>query len=171
MQKKVSRAKKGSRNRAKCIKRLAKAHRKVERQRDDHLHKASRKLVEKADVIVFENLNIGNMRKNHHLARAISDASWGKLMQYTVYKAEGAGRSVCFVAPEHTSQICSRCGAMVKRSLSERLHVCTNCGFSADRDFNAALNILGRLPSGRGELLKTPVETMPLPPRGVASNV
>jgi putative transposase len=162
-QRDVSRKKKGGSNRRKCVKRLAKAHRRVERQRDDFLHKASRVLSHKADVIVFEKLNIQNMQKNHHLAKSIGDASWGKLMQYTTYKAVEAGGSVEFVNPNETSQICSRCGEIVKKSLSERFHVCTKCGFESDRDFNASLNILQRLGTGSVELYKTPVEMLPLP--------
>jgi putative transposase len=112
-------------------------------------------------VIVFENLNIKIMQKNHHLAKSIGDASWGKLMELTRYKAESAGGSVQFVNPNGTSQICSRCGETVEKSLSDRVHTCTMCGFSTDRDFNASLNILGRLGTDSAELLKTPVETEP----------
>jgi putative transposase len=162
IQKEVSRKKKGSENRKKCVRRLAKAHRRVERQRDDFLHKASRSLALKADTIVFENLNINGMLKNHHLAKSIGDASWGKLMQYTAYKAEEAGGSVCYVNPNGTSQICSRCGTMVRKSLAVRVHSCPTCGFSADRDLNASFNILGRLHTDSVELLKTPVEMLPL---------
>jgi putative transposase len=161
-QREVSRKKKGSKNRKKCIKRLARAHRRVERQRDDFLHKESRKLSEKADTIVFENLQIQNMLKNHHLSKSISDASWGKLMRYTHYKAEDAGGSVEYVNPNGTSQLCSRCGTVVKKSLSVRVHLCTNCGFSADRDLNASFNILQRLHGDTVELYKTPVEMLPL---------
>ena len=160
-QREVSRKVKGSKNRRKCVKKLAKADRKVERQRDDFLHKTSRQLSQKADVIVFENLQIKSMVKCRHFAKSISDAGWGKLMQYTTYKAEEAGRFVDYVNPNNTSQLCSRCGTMVRKSLSERFHVCTKCGFSADRDLNAAFNILQRLHTGCVELYKTPVETAP----------
>jgi putative transposase len=164
VQREVSRKVKGSNNRRKCVRRLAKAHRRVERQRDDYLHKASKELSLKADTIVFENLNINGMKKNHRLAKSISDASWGKLMQYTAYKVEETGRTVAFVNPQGTSQICSRCGTTVKKSLLERTHLCPTCGFSADRDLNASFNILGRLHTDSVELLKTPVEMLPLPP-------
>lgn len=163
LQRAVSRKVKGSNNRKKCVRKLAKAHRKVERQRDDFLHKLSKELSQKADIIVFEKLNIRNMKRNHHLAKSISDASWDKLMRYTTYKAEEAGGYVEFVNPKGTSQICSKCGAIVPKSLSVRFHRCSICGFSSDRDVNASLNILGRLPTGSRELLKTPVETLPLP--------
>jgi len=160
-QREVSRKVKGSNNRRKCVRRLAYAHRRVERQRDDFLHKASRSISRKADVIVFENLNITGMQKNHHLAKSIGDASWGKLMELTRYKAESAGGSVQFINPNNTTQICSKCGTTVKKSLAERTHLCPTCGFSADRDLNAAFNILQRLHPDRVELYKTPVETAP----------
>ena len=163
LQRQVSRKKRGGSNRRKHIIRLAKAHRRVERQRNDFLHKLSRNLSQKADIVVFENLNIQNMMKNHCLAKSIGDASWGKLMQYTTYKAEEAGRSVRFVNPNGTSQICSRCGEMVHKPLSERFHTCTKCGFSADRDCNASLNILKRVGTGSSKPIKTPVEILPLP--------
>jgi putative transposase len=168
-QREVSRKVKGSGKRKKCVKILAKAHRRVERQRDDFLQKESRRLVGKADTIVFEDLQIQNMLKNHHLAKSINDASWGKLMQYTAYKAEEAGKSVYFVNPYNTSQICSECGTMVRKSLSERVHRCSTCGFSVDRDLNASLNILNRYLQKRvgwdtAELYKrTPVEMLSLP--------
>jgi transposase len=83
-------------------------------------------------------------------------------MQYTDYKAEDAGRTVAYVNPYGTSQICSGCGAWIQKSLSERVHRCTKCGLVLDRDWNAALNILGRLHGDTVELHKTSVEMLPL---------
>ncbi|MCJ7816508.1 MAG: transposase [Candidatus Aenigmarchaeota archaeon] len=163
LNRRVSRKVKGSNNRKKAIRRLAKVHRKVERQRDDFLHKVSRTLANKADLIAFEKLNIQNMLKNHRLAKSISDASWGKLMRYTNYKAANAGGVVVYVDPRGTSQICSRCGALTRISLSERSHACTGCGFTLDRDWNAALNILQRVGTDSSEPIQTPVEISPLP--------
>jgi putative transposase len=82
------------------------------------------------------------MVKNHHLAKSISDASWAKFIEYVSYKAESAGKKVIFVNPRNTSQICSSCGAIVKKSLSVRVHKCPSCGLILDRDVNAAINIL-----------------------------
>ena len=120
--------------------------------RDDCLHKASRKIADSADMIVFENLNIQNMQRNHCLALSIADASWGKLIEFCTYKAESAGKRVELVDPRGTSQECSQCGAVVRKTLSERVHWCTNCGLPADRDFNASLNILRRAGWGTAEL-------------------
>lgn len=133
IQKILSGKKKGSNNRRKARVKLAKEERNIARQMDDYIHKVSRTLSTKADAIIFENLNINNMVKNHHLSKSILDASWGKLIQYTTYKAEEAGGEVVLVDPRNTSQICSKCGGYVQKSLSERIHICQDCGFVADR--------------------------------------
>lgn len=151
-QKALSSKQQGSENRNKQRKRVARVHRRIERVRNDYLHKASRQIVDSADMIVFENLNIQNMMSNHSLALSIADASWGKLIQFCTYKAESAGKRVELVDPRGTSQECSRCGAVVRKSLSDRIHLCTNCGLLSDRDFNASLNILRRVGWGTAEL-------------------
>jgi putative transposase len=140
----LSRKKKGSNSRKKQRIKLAKIHRKIRNQRNDFLHKESHKLVKSYDIIVFEDLRIKNMVKNHCLAKSISDASWSKFIGYTSYKAESAGKQVILVNPQNTSQICSGCGNTVKKSLSERTHKCPFCGLVLDRDVNAAINILRR---------------------------
>lgn len=141
LQRIVSRKKKGSNRRRKAVRRLAKAHRKVERQRDDYLHNVSKWLVDNHDMIVFEDLKINNMVKDSRLSRAIMDAAWGKLRQYTTYKAENAGKLVAGTDPAGTSKTCHICGEQQQISLSDRIFVCSNCGQSTDRDWNAALNI------------------------------
>ena len=143
-QRRVSRRKIGSNRRKKARKELARAHRKVRNQRTDFAHKLSRQLADNYSTITFEKLNILNMVKNHHLAKSIVDASWNKLIQYTTYKAEEAGGKVVLVDPKNTSQMCSRCGMLVKKDLSVRVHSCWNCGLTIDRDLNAAMNILDR---------------------------
>jgi len=105
------------------------------------LHQVSRKLVDSADMVVFENLNISGMLKNHHLAKHIQDHSWGKLIQFTQGKAAKAGKVVELVDARYTSQKCSQCGIMVPKTLADRIHRCPNCGLEMDRDLNASLNI------------------------------
>jgi putative transposase len=166
----LSRRVKGSRNREKARIRLAKLHRKVGRQRDDFLHKTSLWLVRKADLLVFEDLKVANMMKNHALAKSIGDASWSKLVQYASYKAESAGKRVELVDPRGTTQICSACGASVRKSLSERVHQCSTCGLLLGRDLNAAVNILNRSVA-RGTRELTPVEIAPTPSAMTASAV
>jgi putative transposase len=92
-------------------------------------------------VIVFEDLNIKGMVKNRCLAKSISDAAWNQLVQFTSSKAEEAGRCVKLVDPRNTSKMCSRCGILVEKKLSDRVHNCT-CGLTIDRDLNASFNIL-----------------------------
>ena len=142
LQRRVYRKEKASKNRVKAKLSLAKAWRKVRRQRDDFAHKLSDQLTKENKVIVFENLRIGNMVKNHNLASAIMDSSWGRLRRVTAYKAERRGGRVILVEPRGTSQKCSGCGEAVPKELSERVHGCPCCGLVMDRDVNAARNIL-----------------------------
>jgi len=140
-QRNLSRKKKGSANRRKAKIRVAKIHQRVKSLRDEFLHQVSRKLVDSADMVVFENLNISGMLKNHHLAKHIQDHSWGKLIQFTQGKAAKAGKVVELVDARYTSQKCSQCGIMVTKTLADRTHLCPNCGLKMDRDLNASLNI------------------------------
>jgi putative transposase len=142
LQRTLSRKKRDSKNRAKAKIALAKAWSKVRRQRDDYAHKVSAKLANNYTTVVFEKLTIDNMVKNHSLASAIMDATWGKLRQLTAYKVERRGGQVILVNPSGTSQKCSRCGCVVEKDLSIRTHECPSCGLVIDRDQNAALNIL-----------------------------
>ncbi len=84
------------------------------------------------------------MVKNRHLAKSIHDAGWGTFISWV--KAYGLMHDVpvIAVAPQFTSQACSACGTIVKKSLSVRTHICTICGVVLDRDHNAALNILAK---------------------------
>ncbi|MCP3746670.1 transposase [Paenibacillus sp. A3M_27_13] len=143
LQRCVSRKQRGSNRRKKSIRILAKLHEKVANGRKNHAHKVSRQLVNRYGLIAFENLNVQGMLKNHHLAKSIADAGWNQLVQYTLYKAESAGRVVVRVDPRNTSQMCSNCGEFVKKTLSVRVHRCS-CGYVEDRDVNAARNILQR---------------------------
>jgi len=139
----LSKRVKGSENRYKQRVVVAKQHRRIRNQRDDFLHKLSRELVTTYGTIVFEDLKVKNMLKNHKLAKHISDCSWNKLVQYTTYKAESAGVTVVLVNPKNTSQMCSNCGQIVKKTLADRVHSCS-CGVVLDRDYNASVNILKR---------------------------
>ncbi len=142
LQRRLSRKKKGSSNREKAKLSLSKSWRKVRRRRDDFAHKLSHQLTQENKVIVFEDLRIANMVKNNSLASAIMDSAWGKLRQFTAYKAERRGGRVILVNPSGTSQKCSACGEPVPKELSERVHDCPKCGLVMDRDVNAARNIL-----------------------------
>ncbi len=141
-QRKVSKAKKGSNRRKKKIQLLAKVHEHIANQRKDFLHKLSRKYADKYDMVAVEKLNIRGMLKNHHLAKSIQDASWNIFTNMLSYKLRILGRHFIQVPPHYTSQKCSQCGAIVPKSLSIRTHICPECGFVGDRDWNASKNIL-----------------------------
>ncbi len=140
----VSRKKKKSSNRKKARKKLAKAYLKVTRQREDFARKTANTLITSHDLIAYEDLKIRNMVKNRHLAKSIHDAGWGIFLHWV--KAYGAMHDIPVIAvpAQYTSQNCSACGTLVKKSLSVRTHMCTGCGVVLDRDLNAALNILSK---------------------------
>jgi len=127
---------------AEAKKQVARVHERIANQRKDKLHKVSRSYVNGYGTIAIENLKPANMVRNHSLALSISDASWGLLRFFLSYKAESAERRFVVVPPHYTSQKCSCCKEMVQKSLSVRTHVCPYCGYVADRDTNAAQNIL-----------------------------
>jgi putative transposase len=121
---------------------IGKLHLKVQRQRKDWAIKQARCVVHSNDVIVYEDLKVLNMVKNHHLAKSISDAAWYQFTQWLDYYGKIWDKAVVIVSPNYTSQDCSGCGHRVKKSLSTRTHSCSNCGVEICRDTNAALNIL-----------------------------
>jgi putative transposase len=143
-QRSVSRKKRGSHNRRKAARLLAKQHLKVKRQRLDFLRKVSLRLIREFDDLAVEDLNIRGMVKHHHLAKSISDAGWGTFLVILDAKAEEAGRRVWKVPAAFTSQDCSACGARVRKTLATREHRCVECGVVLHRDHNAAKNIRGR---------------------------
>jgi putative transposase len=143
-QRKLSRKKKGSHNRDRQRVKVARVHRSIRNQRKDFHHKLSRQLVDRYDLIVYEDLTISNMAKNHHLAKSITDAGWDQLMRFTWYKAEEAGSWVEYVSAYGTTQVCSRCSKIVPKTLATRIHRCPYCGLVLDRDINSATERLDR---------------------------
>lgn len=141
-QRRLSKQPKGSKERYKKRKIVAKIHNRIKNRRSNFAHQVSRFLVNSYDRIFFEDLNIKGMMKNHCLSKAIGDVAWNQTVQYTQYKAENADRIVRTVNPRNTSQICSSCGETVKKDLSVRVHHCLKCGLEICRDLNAARNIL-----------------------------
>jgi putative transposase len=150
-QRAMCRRKKGSRRKRKAAKSAAQTHLKIARQRRDFHFKTAKQYADAYHSIAVENLQITNMVHNHHVSKSIMDASWGAFLTILEDKAARAGHQVIRVNPRFTSQKCYQCGEMVQKSLSVRTHICTSCGYVADRDVNAAKNILGRArawPSG-----------------------
>ena len=144
LQQSVARKRRGSKNWEKAKKKLEKAYAHITNQRNDFLHKLSRRYVDSYAVICVEDLDIKYLKENgksRGLRRGIHDVSWGRFYSYLSYKAERAGTNFIRVDPWNTTQMCSTCGSIVKKDLSVRVHECPYCGFIADRDYNAAVNI------------------------------
>ncbi|GHO79200.1 transposase [Ktedonobacter sp. SOSP1-85] len=160
----LSRKKRGSKRRKKAVQRVARLHRKVRNQRNDYLHQWSRRLVDTYETIVFEDIAPTNLSRRARprqdeetgkylpngasaksgLNKSILDAGWSQFIAFCEYKAENAGTvQVAKVDPRMTSQVCSGCGSVVKKELSERWHSC-ECGTELDRDHNASINIKHR---------------------------
>ncbi|MGB3533863.1 MAG: transposase [Microcoleaceae cyanobacterium] len=142
-QRKVSRRKKGSNRRKKAIKKLGIQHKKVADTRKDFHFKTANGLLNKYDVVVVEKLNIKGLTRTR-LAKSVNDAGWGQFISILKNKAVNAGLAVIDVNPNGTSQSCSSCGHIVKKSLSQRIHNCPVCHTSLCRDLNAAINIKKR---------------------------
>jgi putative transposase len=162
-QRRIYKKVKGSSGRKKARKVYAKKHLKVNRQRIEHAKKIARNVCKSNDLVAYEDLRVSNMVKNHCLAKSISDASWYLFRQWIEYFAVKFDKITIAVAPHYTSQKCSSCGVIVKKSLSTRTHKCS-CGCELHRDTNAAVNILN-LAKNRGghpQINATGVETTTL---------
>ncbi|MGB5897072.1 MAG: RNA-guided endonuclease TnpB family protein, partial [Geitlerinemataceae cyanobacterium] len=142
-QAKLARKQKGSKNREKARKLVARVHERVSNTRKDYLHKLSRKLVDDNQVIVVENLNVKGMVRNHKLAKAISDASWGMFVNFLSYKLKREGKILVEIDRWFpSSKTCSNCHYQIsKLPLNIRMWDCPSCGTRHDRDENAAINI------------------------------
>lgn len=125
---------------------VAAIHRRVARQREDYLHVFTKREVENQDFIAAENLKVNNLKKNHALAKAISDAGWRRLLTMLQYKSLMYGKTVVLVPPRNTTQTCSVCGYVMsgdeKLTLKDREWDCPNCHTHHQRDVNAAKNVL-----------------------------
>ena len=143
LQKAVSRKSKGSQNRRKAAHKLGRQYYRVSCIRKDAIHKATTAITKQASVVVIESLNVAGMMKNHHLARAIGDAGMAEFHRQISYKMEWRGGQVIKADKFFpSSKMCSRCGSINNcLTLADRTFVCPVCGFSIDRDLNAALNL------------------------------
>ncbi len=141
-QRKLAPLKKGTKERAKKGKVVAKIHERIGNQRKDFCHKESRKIVDQYQYICIEDLNIKKMIEGSHFAKSITDVSWNQFRQFLTYKAAEAGRQLGAVNPAYTTQECYNCGHRERKELSERMHCCSRCTYSVTRDLNAAQNIL-----------------------------
>lgn len=143
LQRLYSKKVKGSKNQEKTRLKLATAYEKLSNKRKDNLHKITTKLIKENDVICIENLAVKNMMKNHKLAKAIQDASFGTLVSILKYKAKWHGRQIVEIGRFFpSSKLCSFCGHKIDyMGLEIREWSCPICGTKHDRDINAAINI------------------------------
>jgi len=144
LQRRLAKKQKGSDNRFKAKRKVARLHAKTADTRRDFLHKLSTRLVNENQVIAIETLAVSNMQKNHCLAKSISDAGWSEFVRQLEYKSLWYGRTLVGIDRWYpSSKRCSDCGHTVpKMSLKVREWVCPECGSIHDRDVNAARNVL-----------------------------
>jgi putative transposase len=140
MQRRLSRKANGSANRAKARWKVARAHARIADRRRDHLHKLSTRIIRENQTVIIEDLSVGNMVRNHSLARAISDAAWAEFRAMLEYKAGWYGRAVVAIDRFYpSSKTCSGCGHLLASlPLDVREWRCPGCGAVHDRDVNAA---------------------------------
>ena len=139
----LCRRKKGSANRCKTRLKLAKLETRISNTRNDAHHKATTDIVLHNKVIAMEDLNVKGMLKNHKLARHLTDQAFGEFKRQIEYKADWYGSKMAYVDRFFpSSKTCNACGSIKEDlRLSDRLFICPDCGYEADRDVNAAKNI------------------------------
>lgn len=142
-QRRVARRQKGSKRRREAVRLLQKQHQRIGNLRRDFHHKTARALVSRYGTVVHEGLNIRGIARSQ-LAKSTLDVAWGAFLAILAHKAEEAGVTVIAVPPHNTTQMCSRCGKLplLAKTLADRIHRCPHCGYEADRDLNAAQNVL-----------------------------
>lgn len=145
-QRRLSKKKKGSKNRNKQRIKVAKLHEHIANQRRDFHFKTAHELVNKYHLIACEDLSPKFMLANHKLAQAASDVGISQFFDILSYEAFKHNTLVGYVNPYNTSQMCSCCKKIVSKDLSVRVHQCPYCGFVCDRDINAAINIVDGIP-------------------------
>lgn len=158
LQRALSRKKKGSKNREKARKKLARLHRKMADGRNDFLHKVSTTICKSHAVVVVEDLNVKgmsasaagtvetpgrNVRQKSGLNRSLLDQGWSAFLRMLEYKADGSGGRVVRIPPQYTSQTCAVCGHVSPENrTTQALFRCVSCGHAENADLNAARNIL-----------------------------
>ena len=133
---------------------VGRVHEKIQNQRSDFTHKLSRQLVNQYGIICLEKLNIKSMQEQETISvngkeikatrthKSIQDVAWNQFVQQLSYKVEETGGKIVYVNPKNTTKMCSSCGKITSKELSDRIHECSWCGLVMDRDLNASKNIL-----------------------------
>ena len=140
LNKSVSGKKKGSNRRGKAVKRLSRPHQKVAGQGKDFHYKTAQPLLDRYDLVGFEDLNVKGWAKTR-FAKSILDAGWSEFLAIVACKAQSAGKMTIAVHPNGTTQNCSSCGTRIPKTMANRWHSCHVCGLELDRDVNAAINV------------------------------
>jgi len=145
-QRRLSKDTKGTPERRKHKRVVQHIYKRIANRRHNFAHQTSRKLINTYQLLAFEKLDIQDMQNGNwrSMNRSIADVAWNQFTQCCSSKAEEASRTVVFVDPRNTSKMCSGCGEIVEKKLSDRIHTCPQCCLEIDRDINAALNILAR---------------------------
>jgi len=144
LQRKLSKKVKGSNKYLKLQRKIAKLLERVVNQRNDFLHKLSKKIIGDNQAVIVEDLNVKGLLKNSNLSKHIADASWRRFISYLEYKAKLYGRKLIKVNPFYpSSKLCCLCGYKNDSlKLSDRKRKCPHCGTEHDRDYNATINLL-----------------------------
>ena len=160
-QRDLSRKEHGSNNYEKQRRVVAQRHADLKRKRRDFLHKLSNYYAREYDLVAVEDLDAQGLMELPSNSRNRASAAWGTFRRMLEYKCEREGTHFVAVDPAGTTEECSQCGVSTGKPLWVREHSCPACGFTADRDANAALNILSRglKEVGTGCPEVTPAET------------
>jgi putative transposase len=145
LQRKLSRQKKGSKEREKTKQKIRKIYSKIQNQRLDFTHKVSTQLSNEYSAVYMENLSLQKMQQNgfSNVNKEMADKSFGTLKLFLSYKLKERGKHLGLINPAYTSQTCNSCGTVDKKSrISQAEFVCTNCGTVENADINASIVIL-----------------------------
>ncbi|MDB9275979.1 RNA-guided endonuclease InsQ/TnpB family protein [Halorubrum ezzemoulense] len=140
---------------------VAERHADLKRKRRDFLHKLSNYYATEYDLVAVEDLDVKGLVELPRNSRNRAGVAWGTFLGMLEYKCEREGTHFVAVNPRGTTKECASCGVKTEKPLWMREHSCPACGFEADRDANAAWNILSRglEEVGVGYSESTPVET------------
>lgn len=143
LQRRHAKKQKGSKNREKARRKVARIHARIADRRRDFQHKLTTRIIRENQTVCVESLCVKNLMQNHHLAQAIIDVGWGEIVRQLEYKAAWYGRTLVAIGTFYpSSKQCSGCGHVLgSLSLDIRQWICSDCGACHDRDVNAALNI------------------------------
>jgi len=142
-QNRLSKAAKGTKERRKRGKAVAKIHERIRNRRKDFCHQQTRKIINEYQYIYLEDLNIKKMIERSSLAKNITDAIWKQFREFLTYKAEEAGRKLELVNPAYTTQTCHQCKHIEVKKLNEREHQCAKCGYESRKGFQCFAKYLG----------------------------